>query len=90
MELSPEYRRLIDQLEQAGYNAVPHTGHCTVQSIVNALKNNRLDYACNVYQSDGDKLHSYPELKSLVTQLLGCRNHLKHNCNHFFCKPRNK
>jgi hypothetical protein len=90
LENPHQNRRLIMnaiiQLEKAGYKAVPHTGHCTTQAIVKALKDNNLACANAIWQNDGDKLQSYPELNNLVVKLLGCRTHLKHNCKHFFCK----
>lgn len=61
----------------------------TVSLIIFALQSGRLEDAQNIWQGDGDKIPGYDDYRILrkeIIELLGCRSHLKKNCQAVFCK----
>lgn len=59
----------------------------TVYDIWKYLQKNdarSMRYAESLYQQDGDKINSY--YRPFLERILGCRSHLRHDCQHFFCK----
>jgi hypothetical protein len=76
----------IDELERLGREAVPQTGHWTVIYIVQCLRRNDIQGAQTVYRTDGDKLWSYNKIRTKVESILGCRTHLRHNCQAYLCR----
>jgi len=71
---------------QATYNG--GRGIATVRSILYSLERDDLDSAERTYTTDGDKLYQYPEILSFLKARLGCRLHLKCNCQQWLCVDR--
>lgn len=61
-------------------------GHQTARYIIAYLEKGMEREAGTIWETDGDKLALYPEIRRIVQDMLGCRVHRKHNCQNWLCK----
>lgn len=60
--------------------------NCTVRGIALSLRKGSLRAAQLEWQNDGDKVSGHPNLEKAVSSILGCRIHLKLECDAWICK----
>jgi hypothetical protein len=60
-------------------------GILCIRDILGALKRNNLITAQNIYQWEGDKIISYPQVQQWFEENFGCRLHLKKDCDRPIC-----
>lgn len=60
-------------------------GVSTVRGICDYLDKDDVQTAKIIFGNDGDKLHAYPDIESMIEQHLGCRLHSKINCDNWLC-----
>jgi hypothetical protein len=79
-----------DLLDRAQASENDGRGIRCVQAMVTYLRQNDLESAQTVRQVEGDKTRMYPKVESLLTELFGCRLHLKKSCDHWLCQTFKK
>ena len=80
----------IDKLKKLQEDRNGGRGITCVKHIINCLENNEIEQAQKVYQWDGDKIREYPFVQQWFNENMGCRTHLKKDCQDALCITLNK
>lgn len=81
----------IDLLRSQEAKANNGRGVTCVWSILSYIDCNDWKSAKRVFETDGDKVHQYPEIEETLVSLFGCRMHGNRSCvNTICCSLRNQ
>lgn len=80
----------IQKLTEANNQSNDGRGLSCIRSILFHLNQGDIDSAKTVYQTEGDKINSFPELQKILEDELGCRLHFMRDCQDWLCSSLRK
>jgi hypothetical protein len=80
----------IEKLRNLNHQANNGYRISCISTILLFLDSSKFEEAQAVWENDGDKIQSYPEIKAAIIDIFGCRLHLKQNCSSNLCQNLNE